>query len=207
VQSCTVVNGAGTVGGANIENVRVDCVTTEFTIGGQLSGLAGAGLVLQNNGGDNLAIAANGAFTFADSLPQGASYNVTVATPPANPAQECAVTNGVGTVGTSNVGNVQVACTTVEFTVGGNVAGLTGSGLPGSAVILQNNGSDTIEVAADGAFVFPVRVRTGQTYNVTVQTHPSNPARLCSVVNGLGVMGSGAVSDVQVFCIAVPIFP
>src|SRR6266581_3216811 len=55
-QSCSVVNGSGTVAGANVTNVAVSCVTNTFTIGGTVSGLSGTGLVLQNNGGDNLAV-------------------------------------------------------------------------------------------------------------------------------------------------------
>lgn len=35
----------------------------KVTIGGTVAGLAGAGLVLQNNGGDNLTLSANGAFS------------------------------------------------------------------------------------------------------------------------------------------------
>jgi hypothetical protein len=205
VQSCTVSNGTGVVGAGNIENVRVDCVTTEFTIGGEVEGYVGSGLRLLNNGADNLAIAANGPFTFADSLPQGTPYSVSVAAQPVNPAQECAVANGAGTVGTSNVTSVRVSCTTVEFTVGGNVTGLSNG--QSSGVFLQNNGTDTIEVISDGAFTFPVRIRTGQPYNVTVLTHPTNPTRLCSVVNSAGIMGSAPVTNVQVFCIGLPFFP
>src|SRR6266571_8537394 len=55
-QSCSVVNGSGTVAGANVTNVAVSCVTNTFTIGGTVSGLSGTGLVLRNNGGDNLAV-------------------------------------------------------------------------------------------------------------------------------------------------------
>jgi hypothetical protein len=36
-----------------------------FTVGGTVSGLAGSGLVLRNNGGDDLAIGANGSGTLA----------------------------------------------------------------------------------------------------------------------------------------------
>src|SRR5471030_3155950 len=35
-----------------------------FTIWGSISGLSGTGLVLQNNGGNNLSMSANGSFTF-----------------------------------------------------------------------------------------------------------------------------------------------
>jgi uncharacterized repeat protein (TIGR03803 family) len=51
-------------------------------------------------------------FTFATTVANGAAYDVTVYTQPANPAQACVVTNGSGTIGSSNVTNVAVACTT-----------------------------------------------------------------------------------------------
>jgi hypothetical protein len=85
---------------------------TQYTIGGTVSGLAGSGLVLKNNGEDNLAISADGSFTFALSIADGAPYAVTVFTQPSNPAQTCTVTNGSGTVSGANVTDVAVTCTT-----------------------------------------------------------------------------------------------
>ena len=52
--------------------------------------------MLQDNGGDNLSVSANGSFTFATSLASGAGYKVTVKTNPTG--QACAVSNGSGTV-------------------------------------------------------------------------------------------------------------
>ncbi|WP_198084936.1 hypothetical protein [Variovorax sp. E3] len=54
----------------------------KFTIGGTVTGLAGSGLVLQNNAGDDLAVGADGSFSFATSLDDGADYGVTVKTQP-----------------------------------------------------------------------------------------------------------------------------
>ena len=45
-----------------------------YTVGGEVSGLAGSGLVLVNNGGDNLAVSADGPVTFASALAKGAGY-------------------------------------------------------------------------------------------------------------------------------------
>ncbi len=84
-----------------------------FSVGGTVSGLAGTGLVLNNNGGDALAIAANGSFAFTTKLSSGDNYSVSVATQPSSPAQTCSVTNGTGSVATANVSNVSVACVAV----------------------------------------------------------------------------------------------
>ncbi len=72
---------------------------TTYTVGGTLSGLTGSGLVLQDNGGDNLALSANGAFTFATKLPAGTAYSVSVLTQPTSPSETCLISNGSGTVG------------------------------------------------------------------------------------------------------------
>ena len=110
-QTCSVANGAGTMGNADVTNVKVTCATNTYSIGGTLSGLAsgpGLSLVLQDNGSDNLTLTGNGAFTFAAQVATGATYNVTVQTQPAH--QTCTVSNGTGTVTNGDVTNVGVAC-------------------------------------------------------------------------------------------------
>ena len=66
---CTVAKGSGTAT-ANVTGIAVTCVAS-FTIGGNVTGLVGTGLVLQDNNGDNYAVTANGAFTFKTQLPTG----------------------------------------------------------------------------------------------------------------------------------------
>jgi hypothetical protein len=80
-----------------------------FTVSANVSGLTGTGLMLRNNGGNDLAVSSNGIVTFSNSVASGANYNVTVATQPS--AQTCLVTNGAGTVANANVSNVAVNCT------------------------------------------------------------------------------------------------
>jgi len=66
--------------------------------------------VLQNNGGDDLAVSANGGFTFATPLAASAAYVVAVKTQPAG--QTCTVKNGSGTLGSANQSSVEVVCAT-----------------------------------------------------------------------------------------------
>jgi hypothetical protein len=115
-QTCTVTNGSGTVASADITNISISCTTNSFTIGGTVSGLLGSGLVLQNNGGNNLAVSANGTFTFSTPILSGAAYAVTVLTQPSAPAQTCALSSASGTVGAANVTNVGVNCN-ATFTI------------------------------------------------------------------------------------------
>lgn len=105
-QVCTVANGTGTISGANVSNVTVTCLNT-YTIGGAVEWLSGT-VVLQNNGGDDLSITANGNFTFTTPIADGTAYEITVLTQPA--MQTCTVSNGTGTVSRANVTNVSVAC-------------------------------------------------------------------------------------------------
>ncbi|HTE41920.1 MAG TPA: Ig-like domain-containing protein, partial [Steroidobacteraceae bacterium] len=78
-----------------------------YTVGGTLSGVTGT-IVLSNNGGNDLSLTTNGAFTFTTALTTGAAYAVTLATPPAG--QICTLTNASGAIAASNVTNVTIAC-------------------------------------------------------------------------------------------------
>ena len=109
-----------------------------FTIGGTVSNLVGTGLVLQNNGGNNLPVAANGSFTFTTAIDSGAAYAVTVLTQPSNPAQTCVVASGSGTA-SANVTNVTVNCDHNEW------AWMSGSNTPN-----QNGTYGTQGTAAAG---------------------------------------------------------
>ena len=80
-------------------------------MGGTVSGLAaGNSVVLQNNGADDLTVAADGGFTFPAPLDDGSPYAVTVLTQPAATPQLCTVVNGAGTVAGANVTTVEVTC-------------------------------------------------------------------------------------------------
>ncbi|TVR93913.1 MAG: hypothetical protein EA418_11265 [Wenzhouxiangellaceae bacterium] len=84
-----------------------------FTVGGQVTGLAGSGLVLQINGGNDLAIIDNGSFTFPP-LVDDSSYEVTVLNQPGSPPQNCAVEGGQGVISGADVTDVLVECVTLS---------------------------------------------------------------------------------------------
>lgn len=194
-QSCTISNASGEVGGSDVSNVRVVCSSNTFSVGGSVSNLLGSGLVLQNNGGDDLAVRSNGPFTFSRELADGASYQVTVRTQPSDPAQTCTVTRGSGLVAGRDVADVAVTCSTSDFTIGGSVRDLSGSGL-----VLLNNGSDALTIDASGPFTFGAPLPTGAVYNVTIATQPADPAQTCEVENGAGVVVNRNIEDVLVRC-------
>jgi 6-phosphogluconolactonase len=82
-----------------------------YTISGSVSGMIGSGLVLQNNGGDDLSFSDNGAFSFNTAITNGSAYSITVKAQPGNPSQSCVVSNGSGSINGSPVSNVEVNCT------------------------------------------------------------------------------------------------
>jgi len=179
--------GTGGTGGGGNNNAST------FTIGGKVSGLLGIGMVLEDNGGDDLTVAGNGAFTFKTAV--NGAYSVTVKTQPTSPVQLCTVTNASGTA-TANITTVQVNCGGGGLTVGGSVSGLIGSGL-----VLQDNGGDNFIVTGNGnvTFTFASSLNAGATYAVTVLTQPANPTQTCTVVNGTGTISS-SVNNVEVIC-------
>jgi hypothetical protein len=112
----TVLTACG--GGSGRASTAVAAVTpappvppTAYTVSVTVSGLSGSGLILQLNTANDLAIAANGNFTFANSLADGTSYAITVKTQPASPAQVCSVVNGAGVVSSQAVTGIIINCT------------------------------------------------------------------------------------------------
>ncbi len=169
-QTCTVTNGMGTAN-ANVGNIQITCSTGTLSIGGTVTGLAktGSGIVLQNNGGDNLTVKANGNFTFPTLVPAGGAYKVTILTQPSGPNQVCTVTNGTGTAN-ANVTNVQVVCPAIFHTIGGTVVGLVGTN---SGMVLQNNLGDNLTISSNGTFTFNTPIADGSTYDVSVLVGPN----------------------------------
>ena len=193
-QTCAVANGSGTLAGAAVSNVAVTCTSNSYTIGGQVSGLAsGTSAVLQNNGGDNLTLGANGAFSFATAVPFQGSYSVSVLTQPSAPSETCVVSNGAGLTPANDVTSVSVVCSTDSFTVGGTITGLQ----PGQTVELQNNGADTRTFGSDGNFTFSPLADTSP-YAVTIATQPAS--QFCEVQSGTGTLAGADVTSVQVSC-------
>ncbi len=79
-----------------------------FTVGGTVISLGGAGLVLQNNGGDDLPISASGTFRFNTTLGRNSTYNVTVSVNPIG--QTCTPSYGTGTIINNDIIDVIITC-------------------------------------------------------------------------------------------------
>src|SRR5579859_4710015 len=163
-----------------------------YSVGGTVAGLAtGVSVVLQNSGGNNTTVSANGSFSFATAVTNGTAYAVTVLTQPTG--QICTVSAGSGTVAGANVTGVQVACVTNTYTISGTVTGLN----TGAQVTVLNNTGNSTTVKANGAFSFTTPVTYNGSYAVTVATQPI--AQVCTVTGGTGTVTAN-VSGVAVVC-------
>lgn len=192
-QTCAVSGGTAVLGSSDFTSVVVNCLKDSYTVGGSISGLEGS-IVLENNGGDPISLTANGDFAFTTPLESGDDYDVSVASHSALPEQTCNLSNGMGKVGSANITNVSVTCTTNSYSVGGDV-----SGIPGGATLTLSNNGVPLVVPADGSFTFPTKVLSNRSYDVQVVTPPPN--KTCIVENGSGTITTADVSNVVVTCV------
>ena len=197
-ETCLLFNASGTIASSNVSNVSITCSINTYTIGGTVAGLgAGNTLVLKNNGGNSLVISANGSFTFTNPMTSGSSYSVSIGFQPAG--QNCVLQNASGTVISTNISNVSVACG--PYNVSGTITGLTASGL-----VLQLNGANDLNVAANASgFAFPATLNGGQNYAVTVSSQPAGLG--CTVSSGTGSIGNLNITNVAITCLTPPAAP
>ena len=147
-----LANAIGAIGLVTVLASCGDYPGYNYTVGGTVSGMVGSGMVLQNNGGDDLSISANSSFSFATQLTDGAAYSVTVKTQPTNPSQTCTVSNGSATVNGARVYSVVVNCvtgpTSVAVDPSGQFAYATNTnGTISAYTINQNTGALTAGTA------------------------------------------------------------
>ncbi|MDQ8021558.1 MAG: hypothetical protein REI94_06935 [Moraxellaceae bacterium] len=155
--TCTRDGHTYEVGDTLTLRVEIPVPTVTHSVGGTVTGLTGTGLVLQNNGGDNLGVTADGAFTFATRPGAGTPYDVTVHTHPTG--QVCTVSNGSGTLN-ADIANVAVSC----------VAGSPAKAWQADTLIDNLSTSvDAMDVAVDGqgnAFAVWTQISTGSQWSV-----------------------------------------
>lgn len=195
-QTCAIINdsGEGEVTDDDIKGIEIECATNQFAVGGQIWGLLGSGLTLENNGGDALPIEVDGDFLFPTLVPSGAPYHVTISSQPTRPWQLCSVLSGGGMIGARDALDAFVACTTLAFPIGGTVTGIPTD----SYIVLTNNGRDALTLTSDGTFVFDTVQSSGTSY--LVQLAYTMPGLACSVADGDGNLGGAPISNITVTC-------
>ncbi|MGC2049059.1 MAG: beta-propeller fold lactonase family protein [Gallionella sp.] len=137
-----------------------------YTVSGTTSGLTSAGLVLRNNGGDDQPVTGDPTGITGFTFPAiNTSYNVTVLEQPDH--RNCIVSNGSGPRMSVNVTDVAVSCVDA-FVIGGSI-----SGVPGTGLVLQNNGGDNLQVASGvPSYAFSTPLAANDPYAVTIISQP-----------------------------------
>jgi hypothetical protein len=175
----------------------------QYVVGGTISNLNTSGLVLVNNGGDDLPVAAGAtSFAFSKQIDYGTTYNITVKTQPAH--MTCSVSAGSASAGYNVSIQAVVTCVQNTYSLGGQYSGVTAAADGTARSVTLVNGSTggsvtlTSSTATSGDFVFSSYVADGQAYGVTL-VDPANGLS-CVLQNGSGVMHEAAVSNLLLTC-------
>lgn len=193
-KTCTAVNGSGTVAN-DLVVVTVNCVTNQYPIMANISGLAPGNSLIISQGQQQYPVFANGVLTLTEQ-DDGSAYSFNISQQPSTPNQTCEFTTASdGTVAGSAV-QLGINCVINQYFIGGELSGLAA----GNQVTLQNNATDDLSLNNNGAFSFlqPSDDQTG--YAVTVLTQPLAPNQSCVVSNGSGLLSGDDVIDIQVQC-------
>ena len=157
-------------------------------------------------------------YKFPSAISYGEEYAVTVTTPPDNMA--CLPLNASDTAGRLATIKVNIRCALLDFSIGGTVTGLPAptfnTATPPvmtSTQLVIINGSDTTTGAAIAlptgtaagvpfTWAFPVRVKYGSSYGLTIQTQPTGA--FCTIVNGVGTVRQARgveITNVNINCV------
>ena len=166
-------------------------------VGGTAFGVTKPGLVLTNNGGDDLAVNAPGRFFFPTRVETDSGYDVKVKAVPPNVdgIANCVVSGGSGKA-VFTITTVVVSCKIRTHALGGNIVGL------GNATgLVLVNGTDRKEIAPTGSdLAFSMApVTEDLAYGVTILRQPDG--RNCSVENASGTMRDADIGNVVVRCV------
>jgi N-acetylneuraminic acid mutarotase len=105
-------------------------ISTNYTVGGTISGLTVSSVVLANGTATVSVVAGATSWVFPVSFTAGSSYSVTVKTQPTG--EQCEVISGGSGTNTGSVGNVTVACSFGQWTWEGGLNTFNASGVYGT---------------------------------------------------------------------------
>lgn len=169
----------------------------DLYISGTAIGVTKPGLVLTNNGGDDLAVDASGRFVFSKLVETDAGYNVQVKSVPPNveKKEDCIVYGGSGKA-VFSVESIKVICTIRSHALGGTIIGLAGA--PNLVLV---NGSDRKDITPAGTAtqtfaMTPVSEDTP--YGISILRQPDG--RTCTVEKPSGTMLAADINDIVVRC-------
>ncbi|MCG6150633.1 LamG-like jellyroll fold domain-containing protein [Leptospira bandrabouensis] len=191
IQKCIVSSGSGTVLNGNIEGIQIVCGDALYLIQGSVTGLLGNGLQIQNVTGSGTDVVNVNSSSFSlPPIPSGETYNFNIISQPTNPSQTCSITSPGVTSGTMAASNLPatINCITNSFVVNAQVTGILGTLGAGNELKLTLDGSNTINVTADGTFPFPGTYLSGGTFSISVD----NPGGI--ITTGVCTLSSGTIT-------------
>jgi hypothetical protein len=162
------------------------------------SGVTKDGLVLTNNGGDDLAVPANATgFQFSKRISTDDQFNIQVKSYPSN-VKTCTIVNGSARANYYTIAQIRMSCEIKTHKLVIAINGLTTNGL------ILVNGTDKQTIAANETSREIAPVYEDGAYGITVLQQPAG--QTCRVSggssgNGSGIMGStDLVNSVVVTC-------
>lgn len=169
-------------------------ITETFgSVSGTLSGMdAGQQTTLQNNGGDNIVVTANGPFVFPTQLRSLALFSIAVISQPNN--QFCTVIRPTGVIPTDGL-----KADVTKVSCAANSLGVTVTGLAAGNSVSLANAATTLTASANGLASFSGILVGATAYAVTITTQPTN--QTCTLTNASGSIASGVQSVVGLSCI------
>jgi len=175
----------------------------EFDVKGTIFGLAYPGLVLTNNGANDLAVADKASsFAFPGTIEYGTPYSVAIKKQPDHQTCGFGANNVPGseteTAGRQASINVLVTCVLNTAAIGGTVSGLTADGLQ------LNNGSDELKAVVKDAtsYTFTNPLAFGTSYGISILAQPAGLT--CRLENPVGTMGDAAITNINIICVPKP---
>lgn len=201
--SCTVLNAAGTVSGADVTGVDINCMTTQvatYSVSGNISGVGTGGSNGQWEAFVEGSLVADGPLTdgaviYASGVADGASYEVT-----ASPSGGlvCTVANATGTVSGGDITGVDISCSTPStFSLSGAISGIPGTNSMGQWELLSEGFIVNDGGLRNGAVTYTASIADGSDYEVRAQ--PSS-GLTCTVANGSGTVSGADITDIDISC-------
>jgi hypothetical protein len=146
------------------------------------SGVTKAGLILTNNGGDDLVIPAGAtSFQFSRAVSTDDEFNIEVKQYPSN-VKTCTIINGKARANYYTIAQVSMSCEIKTHPLVIKINGLSTNGL----VVV--NGTDRKEVQPNLPTLAMNPVYEDGAYGITILTQPTG--QTCTVSNGSATMGS-----------------
>ena len=192
-QTCMVLNGVGTVGSGNVNNVYVVC-SNNLALGGiaYVPVNAVQPLTLRNLNNNDVVLSNNGNFVFSQPLAPGGNFNIQVMLAPGNGTCTVDSAHKVGVMGSTSDYGMVVDCGLTLYTVTAAVTGLAGGN---GAVMLTDQttvSTDFANATQNGNYTFSTALSVNESYNVAVLQSPSNVS--CQALNGSGTISNANVT-------------